>query len=94
MSLEPCIYDPRDEHYGNRMASVQFRTHVWQSILEQINFTGQKFSFQIFEIISLIFSIVCESRIENFRHNSTTPNALETTSRQIREVEEENREGW
>ncbi|PAV75914.1 hypothetical protein WR25_01225 isoform A [Diploscapter pachys] len=40
VSLEPCIYDPRDEHYGNRMASVQFRTHVWQSISEQINFTG------------------------------------------------------
>uniref|UniRef100_A0A1I7XR98 MADF domain-containing protein n=1 Tax=Heterorhabditis bacteriophora TaxID=37862 RepID=A0A1I7XR98_HETBA len=33
---EPCLYDPSDEHYGNKHTSAQFRAQVWVQIARDI----------------------------------------------------------
>lgn len=43
---EPSLYDPNDEHYGNKNSSAQYRSTVWQRLCKQLNFEGDSQSLQ------------------------------------------------
>uniref|UniRef100_A0A1I8B4K9 MADF domain-containing protein n=1 Tax=Meloidogyne hapla TaxID=6305 RepID=A0A1I8B4K9_MELHA len=43
---EPCLYNPNDEHYGNKHSSAQYRSSVWQKLCKELNYHEDAHSLQ------------------------------------------------
>uniref|UniRef100_A0A915N2F0 MADF domain-containing protein n=1 Tax=Meloidogyne javanica TaxID=6303 RepID=A0A915N2F0_MELJA len=43
---EPCLYNPNDEHHGNKHSSAQYRAAVWQRLVKELNYHEDAHSLQ------------------------------------------------